>query len=117
MSIERMTRSEAVDTLLQNHPGYKGAKNVANLCNFDIVSTLAVMEGYNPTLQYVKEDRGKNKFDYFKVEKINILNGYADLIRVDGKTCSKSLCWLEPATEEEYNSAVAEYESSQEQEA
>ena len=117
MNIERMTRSEAVDTLLQNHPSYEGAKNVANLRNFDVVSTLAVMEGYNPTLQYAKEDHGKNKFDYYKVEKINILNGYADLIRVDGKTCSRNLCWIEPSTEEEFNFALAEYEASKEQEA
>ena len=117
MNIERMTRSEAVDTLLQNHPSYEGAKNVANLCNFDVVSTLAVMEGYNPTLQYAKEDHGKNKFDYYKVEKINILNGYADLIRVDVKTCSRNLCWIEPSTEEEFYSALAEYEASKEQEA
>lgn len=117
MNLDKLARSEALDALLQNHPGYVGAKNIAHLCDFDVALTLSVMDGFIPSWGYCKEETKKGVYDYFKVNKINILRDCAELIKVDGKRASRNLCWLEPATEEEYNSAVAEYESSQEQEA
>lgn len=115
MKLEEITRNEAVDTLLHNHPSYKGAKNVASLCSFDIVSTLAVMEGYTPSMQYAKEKISNGKYNYFKVNKVNILNGYADVTGVDGDTTTECLHWLEPSTEEEFYFALTEYEASKEE--
>lgn len=112
MNLDKLARSEALDTLLQNHPGYEGAKNVANMCDFNAALTLAVMEGYTSTIKYAKEETRKGKFIYFKIDKVNILTSRAELTRVNGDTASRNLCWLEPATEEEFNSAVAEYEAS-----
>lgn len=112
MNLENFTRSEVLDTVLQNHPSYQGAKRVATLCNFDIVSTLAVMDGFTPSVKYAKEETKKGEFVYYKIDKINILTSEAEITYLDGSTRTRYIRWMLPATEEEFNSAKAEYEAS-----